>query len=328
VILALASLALAEVGESRPLMGTEFHVTVNAGDTPAVRTAIDAALDEIARIEALASRWQPASPLSRVNDRAGAGPVAVGRELVALVERAVGLCGVTGERFDVTFRPLGMLWDQQPPVVPSDAAVQAARSLVDCHAIALTDDQIGLPVAGMAIDLGGIAKGYAVDRASAQLSAAGLPDHLVDGGGDMLARGSSADGPWVVGIRHPRAQALIGAVELTDQALVTSGDYERYVEIDGQRYHHVIDPRTGWPAAGFASVTVLADTTERADALATALLVAGPTEAAGLLSELPEVEAFMIAPDGEFWRTEGFPVRHEESVDAGEALGIPTLDGG
>jgi len=237
------------------------------------------------------------------------------------VERAVEDCRATDGLMDVTFLPLGRLWDfgKEPFVLPARDEVTQALELVDCTAIEIDTqaNTLRLPTEGMAMGLGAIAKGYAVDRASALLTEAGFTDHLVNGGGDVLARGAKPGGPWVVGIRHPREDhgALMGRMPLHDGALVTSGDYERYVEVDGRRYHHILDPRTGWPASGVTAVSVMAGSAERADALSTALLAAGREEATKLLQRF-EVEALLVYEDGSYEATRGFLARAQlDGVD-------------
>jgi thiamine biosynthesis lipoprotein len=304
--------------ESREIMSTVFEISVAAGpedDPSTVRPALEAALDEVARIERVMSPYIAESELSQVNAAAGGAPVVVSSELYGVVERAVALCDETGGLVDISFMPLGRIWDFQaePFVVPSDEAIAQARDLVDCKAIEL-DSAVGtlrLPREGMALGLGAVAKGYAVDRASAVLSAAGFANHLVNGGGDVLGRGAKVDGPWMVGIRHPREEGgLMGRMPLRDAAMVTSGDYERFVEVEGVRYHHIIDPRTGRPASGLVSVSVMADNAERADGLATALLAAGPEEAERLVQRLG-VEALLVRQDGSYQVSRGIATRAE-----------------
>jgi thiamine biosynthesis lipoprotein len=305
--------------ESREIMSTTFEVTVAAGPDEGperVRAALDAALDEVTRIEQAMSPYREESEISRVNRAAGAEPVVVSAELYGLVERAVALCEETGGALDISFMPLGRIWDfrAEPFTPPSLEAIAEARSLVGCDAIEL-DPEVGtlrLPREGMAIGLGAVAKGYAVDRASSVLSTFGFANHLVNGGGDVLGRGAKPDGPWMVGIRDPRGARgeLLGRMALKDQAMVTSGDYERFVEIDGERFHHIIDPRSGHPARGLASVTVVGDSAERADGLATALLVAGPEQAGPMALSLG-AETLLVTEEGRAIQTQGLAGRVE-----------------
>jgi thiamine biosynthesis lipoprotein len=282
----------------------------------AAEAAVAAAFAEVARLEALLSTYKPDSEVSRVNAAAGGPAVAVSAEVLDLVRRAVLVCEATDGLLDITFLPLGDLWDfsRVPFVAPDEAAVARARALVDCRAIEIDPDAstLRLPRDGMGLGLGAIAPGFAVDRASALLTGAGFPDHLVNGGGEVLARGAKADGPWVVGIRHPRGGRgdLMGRMPLRDAALTTAGDYERMTVVDGQRVHHILDPRTGRPARGLTSVSVLDASAERADALDTALLVAGSDDAPALMQRLG-IEALLVREDGTWQATRGFTARAE-----------------
>ncbi|MCP4805128.1 MAG: FAD:protein FMN transferase [Proteobacteria bacterium] len=298
----------------RELMGTGFEVQIpsSPAQRPEAERAAGLALDEVARIEQLMSSWLPRSELAQVNQQAGGAPVEVSSELLGLVRRALDLCQETGGLFDITYRPLAQLWSlsAEPFVLPEPSLVAAARDYVGCDKVRVDEvaSTVRLSERGMSIGLGGIAKGYAVDRASELLVERGFEHSMVDGGGDVLARGRGPGGSWNVGVQHPREPlgTVVGSVAVSDRALVTSGDYLRFVEHDGERYHHILDPRTGFPAQGLMSVSVLAGSAERADALATALFVAGPKGATELLATLPDVDALLILEDGEWSMTEGF----------------------
>jgi thiamine biosynthesis lipoprotein len=167
---------------------------------------------------------------------------------------------------------------------------------------------VGLPEPGRAIGLGGIAKGYAVDRAAAVLRSAGFLNFYIDGGGDVLVSGRRGPRPWHVGVRNPRGgrNAILAVLSLEEGAVVTSGDYERYREIDGVRYHHIIDPRTGWPARESIAVTVYAPSAEAADALATAAFVLGPEAGSALIEDTPDTEALFVGAGGQVHVTSGW----------------------
>ncbi|MBN1336019.1 MAG: FAD:protein FMN transferase [Deltaproteobacteria bacterium] len=295
------------------LTGTlwSFTVRTNPGREAEAAGAIAEAVAEVARLEGLLSERRSGSDVFRVNAGAGGPPVRVDPEVSALLARALDLCLRSGRRMDPTFVPLGRLWDldRLPFVVPGEAAIAEALALVDCSAVEVDPlaSTVRLPRPGMALGVGAFAKGYAVDRSMALLQAAGFSDALVDGGGDMLARGTRQDGPWRVGIRHPRGPAgtLVAVVPVTDRAVVTSGDAERYVEVDGRRIGHVLDPATGRPAGSLASVTVLAPDAETADGLATALFVAGEAAAGAILATHPAVDALFVRPDGSLQVTPG-----------------------
>lgn len=301
------------VQEGRWLMGTRWVIQVLPGperDAHQVARVVRSALDEVARIEAVMSEWQPDSPISAVNRSAGQPPRAVPRELFDLVRRAVALSARSGGAFDVTWKGMGELWDlrAEPFTPPTAEAIAAARGRVDYRKVVFTEGRLGLAAPGMAIGLGGIAKGYAIDRASAVLRAAGLLNHYIDGGGDIRVQGTRGGRPWRVGIRHPRGGPLdlLTVVESSGGAVVTSGDYERFRELDGVRYHHIIDPRTGRPASKCRAVTVVHPQAETADALATAVFVLGPRE--GLAFARREgAEALVVDAQGKVHRSEGFP---------------------
>ena len=302
------------VRESQGFMDTLFDITVLAedGDEERAKAAIEKSFQRIAWVEQAMSAWRDDSQIAMINRRAGGEPVQVDGELFQLVERSLALCRQTGGLMDVTFRPLGLLWNfhREPFVMPSAEAIAAARDLVDCERLELDPEAgtIRLATPGMSVALGALAKGYAVDRASQALSQAGYANSLVNGGGDVMAKGTRGAGPWRVGIQHPRRPHgdLAGRVFLQDRALVTSGDYERFTMVDGRMLHHIIDPRTGWPAEGVMSVSVLAPGAELADALATALFVAGPEGAAAIQQVYPQVEVLMFQQDGGYWASAGF----------------------
>lgn len=286
------------------LMGTEFRVSI-AGEEPArAREAIEAALDEVARIERALSPYRDDSEVSRINRAAALEPVRVSPETLDLLERAREVSELSGGAFDVTFAALSPIWRslrEDPPRLPADEAIDEARGLVDWRRLEL-DREAGtafLPRRGMRIDLGGIGKGHAVDRAGEVLTKRGIENFIVGGGGDLLVRGRKLSGPWRLGIQHPRRRGeLMGELDLPEGgALVTSGDYERFVEIDGTRYHHIIDPRTGRPVRGTTAVTLTAPNATLADALSTAVFVLGPEAGLALVERTEGVEAILV--DGE-----------------------------
>ncbi len=300
------------------LMGTPWALTL-AGASPAqARAAADAAFTEIARLEGLLSEWRPGSEISRINAAAGQAAVAVGPEVFEVVRTGRALGEATRGAFDITWAALRGLWDFKAalPRLPTHSALAAAVAHIDYRQVILdpTARTVRLARPGMAVGLGGIAKGYAIDRAAQILRAKGLTAFIVDGGGDLYLAGEKAPGvPWRVGVRHPRADRLLSQVAAGDAAVVSSGDYERFFELGGRRYHHILDPATGLPADRSVAVTVQAPTAMRADALATALFVLGPAEGLAVARQQPDVEAAILAPDGTIHTTDGlraaFPAR-------------------
>jgi thiamine biosynthesis lipoprotein len=298
------------VEAERLQMGTRFHIQVVATDGAAAERALDAAFAEVDRLEALLSEWRESSEISAVNRAAGGEPVPVGRELFELVERSIHLSERTGGAFDITFAACGRLWSFREPRLPDADALRACLQHVDYRGIELDPERstVRLPSSGARIGISAIGKGYGVDRAAAELERRGIEHYIVDGGGDIRLRGRRIDRPWSVGIAHPRAPgSLLGRVRLERGAIVTSGDYQRSFERDGEIYHHILDPATGMPARRSVAVTVLAPTAADADALATGLFVLGPDRGLELVEQLPGVEALLVGPDISLHRSTGFP---------------------
>jgi thiamine biosynthesis lipoprotein len=298
----------------RTMMGTLWNIDVmDKGDPEGARRAVEDAFAELDRIDGLMSEWKPDSPLSAINAAAGGGPVPVPAELCAILKRGVDYGTKSEGAFDITWRGMGRIWRFDDGFVPpSDDTIAKARANVNFRDLEIGETSARLKRPGMNIGLGGIAKGYAIDRALDVLTRGGFGNALVDGGGDIRVAGSKNGRPWRLGIQHPRAErgTLLGRVSITEGSLVTSGDYERFVIAGGVRYHHIIDPRTGRPARGAISASVLAPTAEQADALATAIFVLGPGKGLAL-ARAEGVEALVIDEQGKRYMTDGFGRRFE-----------------
>lgn len=299
----------ASIRVSRPLMGTLWTIEVcDEGKSAEARAAIDRAYEELDRIDALMSEWKAGSPISQVNAAAGLHPVEVPAELRELIERSVRYSEKTEGAFDITWRGMGKIWSFGEEFrVPSKEAVAVARRNVDYRAIQIDGNRIFLPRASMSIGLGGIAKGYAVDRAFNVLVRSGFRNVLVDGGGDVRVAGRRNGVAWRLGIQHPRKEhgQVLGAVSMHEKALVSSGDYERFRMVEGVRYHHIIDVRTGWPASAAISVSVLAPTAEQGVVLGKGIFILGP-EKGMALARAEGVEALLVDPAGKQHMTDGF----------------------
>jgi thiamine biosynthesis lipoprotein len=297
-------------------MGTVWKIeVVDHGRIDEAKSAISQAYAELVRIDALMSEWKKDSPVSAINASAGRAPVEVPAELREMIERGIQYGERSGGTFDITWHGMAGVWHFDDAFVPpSKAVVDAARSLVNYREIQVHGNRVFLPRLGMSIGLGGIAKGYAVERAAAVLSRAGFQDSLVDGGGDVLVSGVREDGtPWRLGIQNPRDERgrMIGVVRASNQAVVTSGDYERFRIVNGVRYHHIIDPRTGYPANASMSVTVIATSAERAVVLCKPIFILGGEK--GLTMARAEgVEALIIDAAGKRYSTPGFDRALEE----------------
>jgi thiamine biosynthesis lipoprotein len=302
----------------RQLMSTIYEISVVSRDEAGARAAIERALDEVERLGRELSEWIPESEVSRINAAAGKQPVEVGPDTLANVRAALDAAERTHGAFDPTWAALRSFYLFQPGErrVPDLAAVRKKKALVNYRDVvveARAEDAgsargtVFLKRAGMALGLGGIAKGWAVDRASALLLAAGFPDHMVFAGGQVLVHGLKGDRKWRVGIQHPRMAGYIGFVELSDASIATSGDYEHsFVADDGTHWHHIIDLETGLPARRSTSVTLIAPSGLIADALDTGCFVMGPEACLAMLAQYPRpIEAVIIDADLKLFTTPG-----------------------
>ena len=254
-------------------MAAEHELQVAGAPQSLAARAAAAAIADVHRIEAKYSRYTGDSVTTAINRAAGGEMVAIDDETAALLRYADQCWRISEGAFDVTSGVLRRAWrfHERPPRVPSQPEVEAVRALVGWDRVEWSEHGVRLPVAGMEIDFGGIGKEYAADRAAGVLAAHGVAHALVNLGGDVRAFGGQADGrPWRIGIAHPRmAKGVIGDLEITDGAIATSGDYQRYFEVDGRRYAHILDARTGWPAACWQSASVVAPVCTLAGSLAT-----------------------------------------------------------
>ena len=262
-------------------MASDHAIVVDGVPDALADGAIAAVIADVRRIEAKYSRYRDDSVTAAVNRAAGGAPVAIDAETAALLVYADQCHRLSGGRFDVTSGVLRRAWDfrRAPARLPDAATLAALCSLVAWHEVEWDERSIRLPRSGMEIDFGGIGKEYAADRATAILTERGVAHALVNLGGDVRALGGQVDGtPWRVGVRHPRAMAAgtaIASLEIADGAVATSGDYERYIEVDGRRYCHLLDPRTGWPVRAWQSISVVAPLAVVAGSVATiAMLLA------------------------------------------------------
>jgi thiamine biosynthesis lipoprotein len=287
-------------------MGTEVRISVYTDDEPGALRAADAAFAEIRRIEALMTTWRDDSEVSRVNAQAGVQPVRVSDELLEVLDMAEKAARWSDGAFDVTFYALKGLWRFDEDLerrVPDEAELKRRLPLIDHKALVIdrAAHTVFLRKKGMAINLGGIAKGYAVDRAAAVLRKAGFKDAIVQAGGDLMCAGSKEGQPFVAGIRDPRGGRadVFGRLKLIDHAFSTAGDYERFFILDGKRYHHILDPRTGHPATRSRSVTIYAPNALLADALDDAVFILGWERGFQMLSNIPDVGAVVVDDHGQ-----------------------------
>lgn len=278
-----------------------MQILVYTSDETGARTAIADCFAELTRLEQALSEWIPTSEVSRINLGAGSAPVKVGPDTLAVVTAGKKAAELTGGGFAMTWLALAGLWKIPPPQgeaprVPAKADVDRVLPLIGDAAIVVdaTASTVQLPRGGMAIGVGAIGKGYAMDRVADLLAGRGFKNVLVSAGGDVVARGSKGSRPWSVGIQDPRGPGYFAVLNLVDQAISTAGDYERYFEVGGVRYHHILDPRTGFPARGTRSVTVIADKGVLTDGLDTGIFVMGPQAGMKLIEEDPKLEGVII----------------------------------
>ena len=286
-------------------MGTAIRVELWQDDTApgaanAGRDAIAAVMNEMRRIDRLMSPFIPDSELSRINREAAAQAISIDRELFDLIQTSLKFSELTAGAFDITFSSVGYLYDYRAGVRPTDAQVAQALPHIDYRHIALDParSEIRFLRSGVRIDLGGIAKGYAVDRGIEILRARGVREALVSAGGDSRLLGNRHGRPWMIGIRDPRAPGREGKpvamLPLQDAAISTSGDYERFFERDGVRYHHIINPRTGRAADTVRSVTIIGADATTTDALSTGVFVLGVDAGMALVRSLKNIDAVIV----------------------------------
>jgi thiamine biosynthesis lipoprotein len=290
------------------IMGTRIAVELWAKTPAEGDAAIDAVMKEMQRVDILMSHYKPESQLSRINAHAGAGPVKVDRELFDLIALSLEYSRLTDGAFDITYASVGYLYDYRKHLRPDEAQIEAHLAAVDWRSLELDPAQSTVRFArpGMRIDLGGFAKGYAVDRSIALLVARGIEHASVSAGGDTRILGDRFGRPWIVGIRHPDdPDRVILRIPLEDTALSTSGDYERYFDADGVRYHHIIDPRTGHSASKVRSATIIAATATQTDGLSKTAFVLGPEQALEVIARIPGVDAVFVGPDGKVYYSPG-----------------------
>lgn len=290
------------------IMGTRIAVELWHEDASEAERAIEAVLGEMHRVDALMSHYKPESQLSQINARAALAPVAVDSELASLIERAGKLSALTGGAFDITYASVGYLYDYRAHIRPTDEQISAGLGAVNWrHVIVdLQASTVRYTQPGVRIDLGGIAKGYAVDRAIAILRSLGVEHASVTAGGDTMIIGDRFGRPWIIGIRHPDdPEKVIARIPMVDAAISTSGDYERYFDDDGQRYHHIINPHTGKSAGEVRSVTIIGPDATTTDGLSTSVFVMGPELGIALIEKLGDVDAVIVKSDGKVLYSSG-----------------------
>jgi len=299
--------------DARPLMGTLVTVTAEGSRRDVLEQGANAAYREMSRLSDMMNHYNPDSVVSAINRQAGVRPVTVPRELMEVLVMAQRVSERTDGAFDITVGAFkGWRFNPENPAMPSAQEISRALPLVNYRHVILNQKNrtVLLKQPGMRIDLGGIAKLYILNAGMQVLKQHGIKQAMLNGGGDVTVMGTHQGRPWRIGIRHPRREGeLLATVELTRGWVVTSGDYERYFIRNGRRYHHILDPRTGYPADGPQQVTLVGNDLSHLNGFSSAIMVLGAEKGRGLLNRLAGVQGLIVAPDGRVWATLGMPHR-------------------
>ncbi|NHN25877.1 FAD:protein FMN transferase [Flavobacterium jejuense] len=306
LFLFFVSLSFAQVVHKKKasLLGSPFEITVIAKDTIIGNKYCNLAIDEVKRVENLISDWIPSSQISKVNQNAGINPVKVNDEVFNLVERALKISELTKGAFDISYASMDRIWkfDGSMKKMPTETEIRKSVERVGYQKIILNSSEktIFLKEKGMKLGLGGIGQGYIADKIKVLLQEKGCKSGIVNVSGDINTWGYQLDGnPWTVAIVNPlNKNKVFATFPLIDNAVETSGNYEKYVTFNGKRYSHIIDPRTGYPASGIISVSVFAKQTEIADAIATGVFVLGVEVGMDLINQINGIECIIIDDKG------------------------------
>lgn len=300
------------LSQSFGVMGTQATITIWTVDEARAQKAFAAAHAELDRVERLMTDWEHPewlpSDVVRINKAAGKAPVKVDPETLAVIEESLEMSRRSGGAFDITFAAMKGLWkfdeDLETKVPPKDE-IERRRKLINWRDVVVDRRArtVKLRRPGMRLGLGGIAKGYAVDRCVGVLRGQGFTDFMVQAGGDLYVAGQKGAASWMVGVRDPRGgpRDIIARMPIKDHAFSTAGDYERSFILDGRRYHHIIDPKTGYPATASREVTIFAPTAFLADALDDAVFILGPEKGLALVESMPDCGALIVDAHNQVW---------------------------
>ncbi len=296
--------------QTRFLMDT--YCTIQVPGDIEVLQFIDQALDRIEEVDKKFNILNPESPIYEFNNN---NKPITDEEIIDLVKIALQICETSGGTYDITIYPLIDLWGffGESPSIPQKETISNLLKETGFQNLSIDNGKLIKRNKNVKIDLGSIAKGYAISEALKVLKQAQIESALIDAGGDIYALGKYNDKPWKIGIRNPRGEGVIGVLELSDMAVLTSGDYERFFEKDGIRYHHILDPRTGYPAEELASVTVISPDPTLADAWSTALFVLGKERGLETVEHINSIQTLLVSTDGEKFYSSDMQVRTQIS---------------
>lgn len=301
-------------------MGSRFDITIVAKDSFSADAYIDTVIAEVSRIENLISDWRLHSQVSEINRNAGIRPVKVDKEVFELTERAIQFSKITRGAFDISFAAMDRIWkfDGSMKEMPAPDAIKKSVEKVGYKNIILNkaDSTVYLKLAGMKIGFGALGEGYAADKCREMMIERGVQAGIVNGSGDMSTWGRNPNGEsWKIGVTNPiDNNKLFAILTLKEEAAVTSGSYEKYVVFKGKRYAHIINPRTGYPASGLSSVTVIGPGAEFANGLSTSVIVLGKRKGLKLLRSFPEYRGILVSDKGKVIRTPNL------NIELGERL--------
>ena len=294
--------------KSLKLMGNSFQISAVAENEAWAKERIDAAIHEIQRIEKLLTTYSDDSETALINKNAGVEPVAISKEIFNIIERSIRISGITQGAFDITYGSVDKhLWnfDTSMKSLPDKETAKKMIKLINYRNIILDKEKttVFLKEKGMRIGFGGIGKGYAAERAKQMMKEMGTESGIVNASGDMTTWGYQPNGkPWTIGIANPNAkQQIFSYMNITNMAIATSGNYEKYIMINGKKYSHTIDPRTGLPVRGIKSVTIISANAEIADAMATPVMIMGIHAGLDLINQMKDIEAIIIDDDDKIY---------------------------
>lgn len=294
-------------------MGSRFDLTISAQDSVSAEKFIDESIAEISRIEDLISEWRPNTEVSLINQNAGVKPVPVSKEVFELTRRALYFSQISNGAFDISVASGDKIWkfDGSMTTLPSEEVVRRSVERIGYQHIILDQEKqtIFLKLAGMKIGFGSIGKGYAADKTRELMISKGVTSGIINASGDMSAWGKQPDGqPWTVGITNPINRNKVFAVLPLESSVVTSGNYEKFAIIDGKRYAHIINPKTGYPATGVSSVTVFGDSAATANGFSTAIMVMGKDAGLELINRFPEFRCIIVSDKGEVFGSDNVQI--------------------
>jgi len=312
IALPVASVHADWIAETANKMGTRVEIEVWHDDASSAKELIAAGMAEFDRIEAAMSTYRPDSILTYVNENAASRAVEVDAELFDLISRALELSRLTDGAFDISYDSVGQFYDYRERQRPASGAIEAGLGTIDYRLIELDSSAstIRFLQPGVRVNLGGIAKGYACEAVTALLKSRGVTSALVSAGGDTRLLGDRGNGPWIVGVRDPDDESgVVTRLAAKDEAVSTSGDYERFFIEDGVRYHHILNPSTGRSVSGIRSVTIVGPDATMTDGLSTSVFVLGPEAGLALIESLSEYEAIVIDSEHRVRLSRGFDAR-------------------